>query len=74
MLSLDEFTIARAFNQIEFATQAAARCAAIGNALCSTPTATKTYAANLVTITIVPSSAFTVAAAACGTQVTASYS
>jgi Flp pilus assembly protein TadG len=55
-------------NRLQFATEAASRCAAIGNALCGNDSATAAYAAAASGI---PAEAFTVTLAGCGVQVAA---
>jgi Flp pilus assembly protein TadG len=74
LLGLDAFAVRMAWMEINFAAEAAARCAALGNANCLTPAATASYAASLVKVINVPSSAFQLTPAPCGSIVTANYS
>jgi Flp pilus assembly protein TadG len=74
MLGLDAFLAERLWMQIEFASEAAARCMAIGNPNCLNPEATASYAASLVKIVALPAGTFVVTPGAlCGNLVTASY-
>ncbi|HUB95307.1 MAG TPA: TadE/TadG family type IV pilus assembly protein [Stellaceae bacterium] len=59
---------------LDFAVEQAARCAAINTVACGTTSEIETYAASQTTPLDLASSVFTAATAACGYQVTASYS
>jgi Flp pilus assembly protein TadG len=60
-------------NSLQYAVEAAARCAAINTAVCGTASTTQTFAANAALPAVVPTTAFTLSTATCGSQVTASY-
>jgi Flp pilus assembly protein TadG len=67
----DVYVVALSKMQLEFATEAAARCFATGNINCTTSAATAVYAAALMPNTS-PSN-FTVSTMACGGSVIANY-
>jgi len=58
---------------LQFAVEAAARCAAVNTTLCGTASAIQTYAASQAYGTTIPSSTFTFTQPSCGYQVSASY-
>jgi Flp pilus assembly protein TadG len=59
---------------LQHAVDMAARCATINATACGTPTLTKTYAATQAYGLTFPTGTFAAATAACGNQVTATYS
>jgi Flp pilus assembly protein TadG len=59
--------------RINFAVEAAAKCGAIGAAICASPAETAIYAVSVARVPGLSASAFTVTMAACGVNVTASY-
>jgi len=58
---------------LDYAVEAAARCAAINSTLCGTTTAIKNFAVGAATGIPVTSSNFTVATPSCGAQVSATF-
>ena len=74
-LGVMQFGIAMwAQDSLNFATQQAARCWAVGASACSTVALTQSYAASQAGGLNVPTSAFTVTTPACGHKVSASFS
>jgi len=61
-------------NSLQYATDAAARCAAINSTTCGTEAAIKLYAARRIPQTRISQNAFAVTNAACGRQVSVTYS
>ena len=59
---------------LQFAVEAAARCASVNTTTCGTTSATQTYAASQTYGLTVPSSDFTVTTPSCGNEVSVSYS
>lgn len=60
-------------SSLQFAVEAAARCAVVNSTLCGTTSAVQSYAASQVTGLTVASSSFTVSQPSCGHQVSISY-
>lgn len=58
---------------LQFAVEAAARCAAVNTTTCNGTTATQNYAASQVFGITVPSASFTVSQPSCGNEVSISY-
>jgi Flp pilus assembly protein TadG len=58
---------------LDYAVEQAARCAAVNTATCGTDSEIESYAATQTVPLSLPSSTFTATTAACGFQVTASY-
>src|SRR5215469_4110163 len=61
-------------NALQHAVDMAARCATINSTTCGTPSLTQTYAATQAYGLTFPTGTFVATAAACGNQVTATYS
>lgn len=61
-------------NSLQYATDAAARCAAINTTACGNEEAIKAYAARQIGQFHISANAFAVASPACGKQVSATYS
>lgn len=59
---------------LQFAVEAAARCAAIGASACSSTSGTQSYAASQAYGLSIPSADFTVSQPSCGNQVSIAYS
>ena len=60
--------------QLDFASEASARCRAIGNPSCASPLETAVYAASLIAaVPGISSANFSASPAPCGTLVTANY-
>ena len=60
-------------SSLQFAVEAAARCATVNTTLCGSTSAVKSYAAAQVFGMTIPSSSFTVSQPSCGYQVSISY-
>ena len=58
---------------LQYAVEAAARCAAVNTTTCGTTSATQTYAAGQVNGITIPSTDFNVTSPSCGIQVSISY-
>src|SRR5258708_4757780 len=58
---------------LEYAVEAAARCAALATASCNDTSSTQTYAASQVNGLTIPSSEFTVSTPSCGTKVSVTH-
>jgi Flp pilus assembly protein TadG len=74
VMMLDASKLGLTWQQIEFASEATAKCVATNNPPNCPPADPASYAASLVNVVTVPSSAFRVSAQSCGTRVDASYS
>jgi Flp pilus assembly protein TadG len=59
--------------RINFAVEAAAKCGAIGAAICASPAETAIYAVSVAGVPGLSASSFAVTTAACGINVTATY-
>jgi Flp pilus assembly protein TadG len=60
-------------NRINFAVEAAAKCGAVGAAMCASPAQTAAYGASIAGLPGLDASSFLVTTAACGMNVTATY-
>jgi Flp pilus assembly protein TadG len=60
-------------NRINFAVEAAAKCGAVGAAMCASPAQTAAYGASIAALPGLDASSFWVTIAACGMNVTATY-
>jgi len=76
LLLLGTFDIGLAMltaNRINFAVEAAAKCGAVGSAMCASPAETAAYGASIAGLPGLDASRFLVMPAACGMNVTATY-